>query len=170
MNRAKSAVSARRIRIAGYLAMLYGFVGAFAGISGTATFIPYRIQNMQTLETAEVVTAISALGAILSVLGLVSGWQLLRGKGWAWRGNLCAASGCVATVAAFAVVTPPSTPSPVPGGPSAYVFLAAVAAAYGLEVVFLLLGRKPHRTGTAAARGSSASAEGMQTARAGRER
>lgn len=153
MSQAKSTDSTRSIRVAGYLAILYGLVGVFAGLSGAATFIPYRIQNNQTLETAEVVTAISAIGAVISIIGLVSGWWLLRGKDSAMRLSLSVAVGCVATVAAFAAVTPPSTPSPVPGGPSAYVFLAAVAAAYGLEVLLLLLGRKPYRTGTAAARG-----------------
>ena len=140
------------VRIAGYLALLFGFLGIFAGISGAATFIPYRAQNNQTLETAEIVTAISAIGATISTIGVGSGWFLLRGKVWARRANLCVAAGCVATVAAFAVATPPTTPSPVPGGPSAYVFLVVVAAAYGLETLLLLVGRKPHRTETLAAR------------------
>ncbi len=145
MNQAMSADSTRSVRVASLLAILYGFLGVFAGMSGAATFIPYRFQNNQTLATAEVAAAISATGAVVSVVGVVSGWSLLHGKDWAWRMNLIVATGCVATVAAFAVVTPPATPSPVPGGPSAYVFLAVVAAAYGLEVLLLLLGHRPHR-------------------------
>lgn len=154
MNHEKIANPTRSIRVAGYLAILYGFVGVFAGVSGAATFIPYQIQNGHTLETAEVLTAISAIGAVISMIGAVSGWWLLQGNDRAWRANLGVAVGCVATVTAFAVVMPPSTPSPVPGGPSAYVFLAVVAAAYALEVLFLLLGRKPFRTRTAVARGA----------------
>lgn len=144
MSQANSADSTRTIRVAGYLAILYGLLGVFAGLSGAATFIPYRVQNNQTLETAEVVTVISAIGAVISMVGIVSGWWLLRGKDRAWRANLGVTVGCVATVAAFALVTPPSTPSPVPGGPSAYVFLAVVAAGYGLEVLLLFLGRGPY--------------------------
>lgn len=143
MSAVKRAASTRRIRVAGGLAILYGVLGVFAGLSGAVTFIPYRVQNNQTFETAAVVTAISAIGAGISVVGLVSGWWLLRGKARAWRANLGVAAGCVGAVAAFAVATPPSTPSPVPGGPSAYVFLVVVAAAYGVEMLFLLLGRKP---------------------------
>ena len=153
MSQATSADSTRSIRAAGYLAILYGLFGVFAGMSGAATFIPFRVQNNQTLETAEIVTAISAIGAVISLIGVISGWWLLRRKDRAWRANLGVALGCVATVAAFAVATPASTPSPVPGGPSAYVFLAVVAAAYGLEVLFLLLGHRPQRAGTAVARG-----------------
>lgn len=139
--------------MAGCQAILYGLVGVFAGASGAATFIPYRVQNNQTLETAAAVTAISAIGAAISVIGVVAGWWLLRGKDRAWRVNLGVAIGSVVAVAAFAVVTPPSTPSPVPGGPSAYVFLAVVAGAYGLEVLLLMLGQRPHRTVATAARG-----------------
>ena len=153
MSPTRSAESTRSIRAAGYLASLYGLLGVFAGISGAATFIPYRVQNNQTLETAELVTAISAIGAVISLIGVMTGWWLLRRKDRAWRVNLGVALGCVTTVAAFAVATPASTPSPVPGGPSAYVFLAVVAAAYGLEILLLVLGRGPHRAGTAIARG-----------------
>ncbi len=154
MSQAKSTDSTRGVRVAGYLAILYGLLGAFAGVSGAATFIPYRVQNNQTFETAVVVTAISAIGALISIVGLVSGWWLLHGTERAWRANGGVAIGCVATVAAFAVATPPTTPSPVPGGPSAYVFLAVVTAAYGLEVLLLLLGRRSDRSGTVVARGS----------------
>ncbi len=154
MDQAKRARSVWSIRLAGCLAILYGLLGTFAGLSGAATFVPYRIQNNQTLETAEAVTAIAAIGAVISLLGVVFGWRLLRGKDPVRLASLGVAIGCVATVAAFAIVTPPSTPSPVPGGPSAYVFLAVVAVAYGLEVLLLLRGRKPHRAGTAAARGA----------------
>ncbi len=154
MSQAKRIGSTRGVRIAGYLAILYGMLGGFAGASGAATFIPYRVQNNQTLETAVVVTAISAIGALISILGIVSGWWLLHGRDRAWRPNVGVAAGCVAAVAAFAVATPPTTPSPVPGGPSAYVFLAVVAVAYGLEVLLLLLGRKPRRSGTVVARGA----------------
>ncbi len=150
----KGADSSRSIRVAGYLAILYGLLGVVAGLSGAATFIPYRVQNNQTLETAEIVTVISAIGAVVSTVGIVSGLWLLRGKDWAWRASLGVAVGCVATVAAFALATPPSTPSPVPGGPSAFVFLAVTAAGYGLEIALLLLGRRPYRTGTAIARGA----------------
>lgn len=153
MNQATGASSARSVRIAGVLAMLYGILGIFAGASGAATFIPYRVQNNQSLETAAAVTAVSAIGAVISMVGVVSGWRLLRGLDRAWRTSLGVALGCVATVMAFAVVTPPSTPSPVPGGPSAYVFLAVVAAAYGLEVLFLRLGHRPGRARAPAARG-----------------
>lgn len=135
--------STRSIRVAGYLAILYGFLGVFAGLSGAATFIPYRIQNGHTLETAELLTAIAAIGAVVSMVGIVSGWGLLRGRGWAWRANLGVAAGCVLTVAALAVVMPAPTPSPAPGAVSAFGFLAVVAAAYGLEALLLLLGRGP---------------------------
>ena len=152
MDQAKGANPIRSIRVAAYLAILYGFLGVFAGLSGAATFIPYRVQNVQTLEVAEILTAIAAVGAVVSMVGIVSGWWLLRGKDQAWRVNLGVAAGCVATVAAFAMVTPPSTPSPVPGGPSAYVFLAVVASAYCLEVLLLVLGHgsllKRSATGT----------------------
>lgn len=154
MSHTKSMDSPRSVRVAGYLAILYGLLGGFAGVSGAATFIPYRVQNNQTLETAAVVTAISAVGAMISVFGIFSGWWLLHGKDLAWRANAGVAAGCVAAVAAFAVATPPSTPSPVPGGPSAYVFLAVVAVAYGLEVLLLLFGRRPYRSGAIAARGA----------------
>ncbi len=153
MSQVTRAAPTWSLRVAGSLAILYGLVGVFAGLSGAATFIPYRAQNNQTLETAAVVTALSAIGAAISLIGLVSGWWLLRQKDWARTANLGVAVGCVATVAAFAVVTPPSTPSPVPGGPSAYVFFALVAAAYGLEAVLLWLARKSDRVGTAVARG-----------------
>ncbi len=154
MSQAEPVGRTRSIRVAGSLAILYGLLGVFAGVSGAATFIPYRLENHQTLETAVVVTAVSAIGAVLSMVGIVSGWRLLQGRAWARRANLGVALGCVATVAAFAVATPPSTPSPVPGGPSADVFLAVVAAAYGLEILLLLLRRRPERAETtAAARG-----------------
>ncbi len=154
MSQAKSIDSTRGVRVAGSLAILYGLLGGFAGLSGVATFIPYRVQNNQTLDTAELVTAISAIGALISILGIVTGWWLLHGKDWAWRANAGVAVGCVAAVAAFAVATPPTTPSPVPGGLSAYVFLAVVAVAYGLEVLLLLLGRRPQHSGTVVARGA----------------
>ncbi len=154
MSQAKSVDSTRGIRVAGYLAILYGLLGGFAGASGVATFIPYRVQNNQTLETAAVVTVISAIGALISVLGIVSGWWLLHGRERAWQASAGVAAGCVAAVAAFAVATPPTTPSPVPGGPSAYVFLAVVAVAYGLEVLLLVLGRGPQRSETVVARGA----------------
>ncbi len=153
MSQAKGSDLTRSIRVAGYLAVLYGLLGVFAGVSGAVTFIPFRLQNDQTLETAEVVTVISAIGAVLSMVGVVSGWRLLQGRGSARRANLAVALGCVATVAAFAVATPLSTPSPVPGGPSAYVFLALVAVAYVVEILLLLVGRRAYRAGTAAARG-----------------
>ena len=141
--------STRDARVAGFLAILYGGLGVFAGLSGAATFIPYRIANGHTLEIAEVLTVIAAIGAIISLAGVVSGWWLLRRKGWAWRANLSVAVGCVAAVAALAVVMPPSTPSPVPGGVSAFGFLAVVAAAYGLEVLLVLLSRRHRLSRTA---------------------
>lgn len=154
MSSPKGAEPIRTIRGAGYLAILYGFVGVFAGISGAGTFIPYRVQNVQTLETATVLTVISAIGAALSLIGVVSGWWLLHGRDSARRWGLGVAIGCVATVAAFAAVMPASTPSPVPGGVPATGFLAVVVAAYGLEALLLLLGRRPHPMGTATARGA----------------
>lgn len=124
--------------------MLYGCLGVFAGLSGAGTFIPYQVQNRQTFETAAALTAISAVGAAISLIGVLSGWWLLRGRDSAWRTSLAAAVGCVATVAVFAAVMPASTPSPVPGGVPATGFLAVVAVAYGLEVLILLLGRRSH--------------------------
>lgn len=154
MNQTTNAEPDRRIRVAGYLALVYGFLGVFAGLSGAGTFIPYRVQNGHTFDVAAILTAIAAIGAVLSMVGLVAGWWLPRGKAWAWRANLAVAIGCVATVAVFAAVMPPSTPSPVPGGVSATGFFAVVAVAYGLEVLFLLLARRPHRAATALARGA----------------
>lgn len=143
MSQSSGARPIRILRIAGYVAMLYGFLGVFAGISGAGTYIPYRVQNHQTLETATILTAVSAIGAVVSLIGVVSGWWLLRSKARAWRAALLVAAGCVATVAAFAAIMPASTPSPVPGEVPATGFLAVVAAAYGVEVLLLLLGRGP---------------------------
>lgn len=81
----------RSIRFAGILAILYGVLGVFAGLSGAATFISYRIPNGHTLEVAEVLTAIAAVGAVISLGGVVSGGWLLRGRAgpgarmWLWR-------------------------------------------------------------------------------------
>ncbi len=140
----------RTLRLAGVLALLFGFLGFFAGISGAATFIPYRTQNQFTMEIAQAVTAVAAAGAVLSLLGFVSGWWLLRGKARAWRTSLGAAAGCVAAVAAFAAIVPPTAPSPAPGGVGATGFLAVVAAAYGLEALLLFLGRGAVRARTVA--------------------
>ncbi len=146
MSQVTGAQSTRIIRIGGFLAILYGGLGVFAGLSGAGTYIPFQVQNRQTFETAAILTAISAVGAAISVTGVLAGWWLLRGKDSAWRTNLAVALGCVATVAVFAAVMPASTPSPVPGGVPATGFLAVVAAAYGLEILILFLGRRPHDT------------------------
>ncbi len=154
MSQPQGARSVRTPRIVGYVAMLYGFLGVFAGVSGAATYIPYRAQKNQSLETAAILTAVSAVGAAVSMIGVVSGWWLVRGRERAWRANLLVAAGCVATVAAFAAVMPASTPSPVPGGVPATGFLAVVAAAYGAEALVVLLGRRSRRIAAEAARGA----------------
>ncbi len=115
MARANPGRPARSIRFAGVLAILFGLLGAFAGLSGAATFIPYRVPNGHTLDVAEVLTAIAAAGAAVSMVGVVSGWWLLRGRGWAWRVNVVAAVGCVAAVAALAVAMPHPRPLPSRG-------------------------------------------------------
>ena len=130
--------SSRLARISGYLAILFGVVGAFAGVSGAATFIPYRGPDALSLETAMLLTAISAIGAAVSILAVAAGVALLRSHRWARRAALGFAVSAVAVVGMFALSMPSTSPSPVPGGPGPFVFLAVVAAAYGLVIVLLL--------------------------------
>jgi hypothetical protein len=129
-----------------FLAILLGGVGAFAGLSGAATFIPYRDADGLTFPIAATLTVISAIAAVLSILGIVSGWGLLRGQLWAPRATLGAALGCVAAVASFAAIKPPSSASPAPDGVGALGFFVVVATAYGVEVVLVLIGRRFHRS------------------------
>lgn len=133
------------LRLSGYLGLLFGAVGAFAGASGTGTYIPFREANQLSVESAALLTVISALGAVASILVLISGWGVIRSKSWAPRWNLLSAAGALASVAAFATVMPASSPSPVPGGPGAFVFLAVVSLAYALQVGLLLVGGRSLR-------------------------
>ncbi|HYK93486.1 MAG TPA: hypothetical protein VEY07_05530 [Thermoplasmata archaeon] len=128
---------------AGALGILFGLVGGFAGVSGAVTFVPYHAQNHQDLATGQMLAVVSAIGAVVSALGVAVAYSLLRARDWAWTGMLSIAIGCIATVAAFAVLTPPSTPSPVPGGPGAGVFLAVVLVAYGAVILLLFAAGRP---------------------------
>jgi len=134
----------RATRFGAGLAILWGVVGAFAGLSGAATYIPDRVQDNLTFTKAEVLTAIAAAGAIASILGIVSGWALWRERTWAGRANLIVAATCVAIVAVLAAAMPASSPSPVPGGIGVVALLPAAAAAYGLEILLLMLARRSH--------------------------
>jgi hypothetical protein len=134
------------------LAILLGALGAFAGLSGVATFVPYRVSDGLTLPLALAVTAVSAVGAAVSVFGIAAGWALLRGRAWARDAIFGAAVASVAVVAAFAALMPPSAPSPVPGGAGPLALLAAVAGSYALEVVVLALA-SPARRGRPASAG-----------------
>jgi hypothetical protein len=124
------------------LAVLFGLVGTFAGTSGAATFIPFHEQNHQDLRTGEVLAVISAVGAVISFIGMFAGYRLMRGRPEARHLALTAAIGSIATVAIFALAMPPATPSPVPGA-GAFVLLALVVLAYGLELALLLAGAAP---------------------------
>ena len=142
----------RSLRIAAYLAILFGFLGAFAGLSGAATYVPYRVSDGLTIPTAQLLTAISAVGAVVSALGMYAGWALLRARTRARELCLGVAVGCVATVAALATAMPAASPSPVPGGAGVGVLLFVVSVAYGLEALLLIFGRRAHDA--RAARGS----------------
>jgi len=133
------------IRFGAYLAILFGAVGVFAGLSGAATYLPYRIPDALTLQTAEILTAIAAFGAFTSALVIVSGWGLLRAKDWAWGPNLAAAVGCIVTVCVLAAAMPASSPSPVPGGIGVIWLVPVVTLVYALEVLLLLIGRWSQR-------------------------
>ncbi len=114
--------------------MLFGVAGVVSGLAGAGTFIPYRGLDNMTLSLAEQLTVISAIGAVVSVLGVVSGWGLLRARSWAWGASLAVALASVGTVAGMAVVWPSSSP-----------FLGVVAFFYALEVLLLLIGFSSYR-------------------------
>jgi len=125
---------ARTIRIAGYLAILFGLFGALSGAAGAGTLIPYRNASTFNSQSAEALTAIAAAAAILSLAGIVAGWQLLRARAWAWNWTVGTALGCVASVAALTVLWPQS-----------WGFLLVVALAYALEIGLLYSGRAEYR-------------------------
>ena len=129
------------IRSAGYLAILIGTVGTFAGLSGASTFIPFRVSDHLTLAEAETLTAISAVAAIVSVWNLTSGWGLLVRRGWAGTSAVASTLTTIGVVAVFALLMPSSSPSPVPGGAGVWVLFSVVAVACSLELLVLYLGR-----------------------------
>ena len=137
---ATRAAEGRVRRLGGYLAVLIGGVGAFAGLSGALTFLPFRVRDGLSLSEAQALTAISAIASVLSVAGAVAGWYLIDGRARARAVCLGVAGACVVAVAAFAALMPASSPSPVPGGPGPLVMLAVVALAYGVEALLLLVG------------------------------
>ncbi len=135
MSRPKTSVPVRSIRIAGLLAILFGVSGLLTGLAAAGTFIPYR-QGEPWQEFAEIMTVIAAVGAAVSLIGVLTGRGLRRVDAWAcWPMTLGVA---VAGVALNLMMT-------------AYMglgylwFVAVVAAAYGAEVVLLLVGRNSFR-------------------------
>ncbi len=119
----------RSIKWAGYLAILFGIAGVLAGLAGAGTFIPFQSESTFNPQSAEMLTIIALVGTAISVLGVFSGWELLRTKGWAWGAALGAALGSVGSVAAMAAVWPESAP-----------FVGVVAFFYAIEVILLLAG------------------------------
>jgi menaquinone-dependent protoporphyrinogen oxidase len=121
-------VRTRSLRVAGYLAILFGIAGAVAGGMGAATFVPFRDASTFDGRWAGALTAIAFVGAMLSLVGIIAGRELLHAHRRAWKAALAVAAGCVASVAAMTVVWPAS-----------WGFLAVVSAAYGLEIALLLV-------------------------------
>lgn len=120
---------ARSLRVAGYLAILFGAFGAVAGLAGAGTFIPFRDQSTFQPALAEGLTVIAALGVVASVVGIVAGWGLLRGRTWAWSLAAFAAVACVGLNAAMTGIWGDYLP-----------FLVLVGLAYGLELLLLVVG------------------------------
>jgi hypothetical protein len=131
----------RLTRLAGYLALLFGAVGLFAGISGAATFIPLRGADHLTMTSAIELTVVAAAGAAASAVGMLAGWGVLRARGWGLWASLAAALGILESVAALAAVMPSTASSPVPGGARPEVLLAATATAYGALILLLAFGQ-----------------------------
>lgn len=119
----------RSLRFAAYLALLYGGAGAVSGVVGAGTFIPYGSLDNLSYAMELQLTAISIIGAIVSVFGLWAGWRLLHGRRYGWGTTMGAAFAAIGSVAAMAIVWPPSGP-----------FLGVVAFCYALEMLLLFAG------------------------------
>jgi hypothetical protein len=107
------------IRMAGYLAILYGLFGVMSGVVAASTF--YYFQSISDFPSAATgpLTVIAAAGAVVCGLAVVAGWALLRARSWAWRwtvGTSVLAVGTVAALIAF--------------WPTRWGFLVFVALAY----------------------------------------
>ena len=124
----------RALRVAGYLAILFGIAGALSGLVGAGTFIPYANASTFDSQNAGILTAVAAVGTAVSLLGVVAGCGLLRARSWAWGLTTGSAVACVATVAIMTAVWP-----------SSWGFLVVAAVAYALEFALLFLGRESHR-------------------------
>ncbi len=135
MSLAKPSAPVRSIRVAGLLAILFGVSGILTGAAAAGTFIPYR-QGEPWTEFAEIMTVIAAVGAAISVVGVLTGRGLRRADVWAcWPVTLGVAATCVALNLLMTVYM----------GLGYLWFVAVVAAAYGAEIVLLLMGRKSYR-------------------------
>ena len=132
----------RPLRVAAFLAIVYGVFGAFCGISGAATFVPYQVQDELSLGQAILLSGIAGFGAAISVVGIASGVGWLRQKSWAFGVSLLVSIGSIATVIVFALAMPATSPSPVPGGVGIVAFIPIVAVAYGAEMLLILVGRR----------------------------
>ncbi len=116
--------------LAGYLAIVFGFFGALAGVIGAGTFIPFRSASTFDPSLAELLTGIAVVGAALSVLAVIGGWGLVRGRDWGWSTTFGAAIGCIGPNAAVAALWHDYAP-----------FLGLVVVAYALVFLLLLFGR-----------------------------
>lgn len=119
----------RSLRFAAYLALLYGGAGAVSGVVGAGTFLPFGSLDNLSYATELQLTAISIIGAVVSVFGIWAGWRLIRGRRYGWGATTGAGFAAIGSVAAMAIVWPPSAP-----------FLGVVAFFYALEMLLLFAG------------------------------
>jgi hypothetical protein len=129
MERASTLGSRRTLRIAGYLAVLYGAFGILAGLAAAGTFLPYRTASTFNPNFAEIFTIIAVAGTIVSAWGVVAGWGLLRHRSWSPRSALAVAATAFGLNALMGAMWP-----------EYWAFVLVVGAAYGLLALLVLVG------------------------------
>lgn len=96
-----------RARMAGAFAIVFGSLGVLFGIIGAGTFLPYADLMGETYRHLALwMTGISIAGIALSLLGVVAGVALRRGRPWARPGTLGVAVALIALVAVMDVLYP----------------------------------------------------------------
>ena len=119
----------RTVRSAGYLAILFGVIGAFSGLAGAGTFVPYATASTYDPGVAGWLTVIAVAGAGISVVSLVAGWGILRARDWAPSAAIYSAVGGIAVN--WCMTAP---------WPSYSAFAGLVTVAFGLELLLLGIG------------------------------